>query len=268
MRRIAGIVVLTAFAYTAALAGAGTDAVTDSVTEEQPNTSAMIQLSAVPFRAPASSVLQSSSLTARLQAPGDPADPTVKTETKGTEEVNAPAIVIRSIILPGWGQRRLGNHVRGAFFTAMDASLWTGIVLSYIGYVDGTAAYEDYAAQHAGVIGEPGHEFYVNIGNYDTREDFNEVRRQRRDYANQYTGSGTYWDWDSEQSRIKFEDQRISADRHRNRIYYFVGGLLLNRVAAAIDAGRTATKRNAGAIQAGYDPDTGGPTLVWTGWVW
>jgi hypothetical protein len=223
----------------------------------------------LPFRVPSEYSVQRTGAVALAQDPGEPADPTARSREESVKTpINPQGAVMRSIALPGWGQRHLGNHVRGAFFTGAELLLWTGIAVSYLDHVDGKAAYEEFAARHAGVTGNPGHDFYVNIGNYDSREDYNEVRRQRRDYANQYTGSATFWHWDSEENRQRFEDTRIQADASRNRIYYFVGGLLLNRLGAAIDAGRTVSQRNKAHVQMGYDARTGGPGLVWSGWVW
>lgn len=176
----------------------------------------------------------------------------------------------RSAILPGWGQRYSGRNARGTFYTAVDALLWTGLIWSQQGWKMGESTYHDFAGQHASISGGHNHQFYVDIGNFDNRDEFNDFRRQQRDYEGQYTGSDSWWEWDDEGNRLTFKNLRIVADRHKNRVYYIAGGLLLNRIISAIDAGRGLSTiqqrmRESTGLSLEFDTNVGGPSLVWRG---
>ena len=181
-----------------------------------------------------------------------------------------PEAFLRSIVLPGWGQRYGGRYGRAAIFTSLEVGLWTGLILSREAWMSGKDNYTVYARQHAGVFGDKEHEYYVNIGNYANQDAYNVAKRMQRAYDEQYFGTSNWWEWDSRDNQLTFKDMRISADRHKNRIYYLIGGLVLNRVVSAIDAGRGLAKRQQeirkkSTIQLGYDPKVGGPSLMWSG---
>jgi hypothetical protein len=180
---------------------------------------------------------------------------------------SASDAVLRSILLPGWGQRYSGHRVRGALFTAADAGIWLGLAYSYQAWQFGEDQYLAFSQEHASIAGAHTHDFYVDIGNYGDRDAFNAARRQQRDYANQYRGADNWWEWDSAANRLTFKDLRIQADRNKNRISYLIGALVLNRLVSAIDASRGMAKGTAssGTLSLEYNPEVNGPSLVWRG---
>ncbi len=185
-------------------------------------------------------------------------------------EKKPEAAFLRSLVLPGWGQRYAARNFRGTIFTSLEVGLWSGIILSRESWISSREQYEAFAVQHAGVSAGRSHRFYVDIGNYDTRDEYNYAQRQQRDYEDQHLGDDTRWEWDSSANRGQFKTLRIRSDRHRNRIYYLVGGLVLNRLISAIDASRglAGQKKKHGAgteISIEYDPNIGGLSLVWRG---
>ncbi len=177
---------------------------------------------------------------------------------------------IRSIALPGWGQRYAGRPGRGTFFTVLEAGLWAGLVFHWDDWRSKRSEYETFASAHAGVRGDHEHQYYVDIGNFDNREEFNDFQRRQREFEDLYSGSGTEWQWDSGTNRERFKSTRIASDRSRNRMYYLIGGLALNRLLSAVDAGRGLAKRQrelrrSSSLSLEFDPRSGGPALVWRG---
>ncbi|MCB2212454.1 hypothetical protein KQI52_10120 [bacterium] len=180
---------------------------------------------------------------------------------------------LRSAVLPGWGQRYGDRNFRGAIFSGVEVGLWTALLLTRQDWIEGEDDYMTFARQHAGVSGSPDHQYFVDIGNYNTMDEFNEAQRAQRQYADQYRSSSSYWEWDSSKNRERFKDIRIDADASKRRIYYFVGGLVLNRVLSSIDASRGLAKRQkdlrekeAGfSFGVGYNAYTRGPALT-IGW--
>ncbi len=148
----------------------------------------------------------------------------------------------RSLLLPGWGQFSEGRHAAGYTFLAAEVGLIAGFLglRTYGSWLEDD--YITYARQHAGVAGDHSHDFYVDIGNWDDRRSFNEQRIRDRNFDRIYTGPGTEWDWDDEASREWFKSLRISSDRARQNAFLFIGGLLLNHIISAVEAGRGVKK--------------------------
>lgn len=180
---------------------------------------------------------------------------------------------LRSLVFPGWGQRYAHRTLRGAVFSAADIGLWAGLIYSTQAARVGKDHYIAYAREHAGVIGDFDHDYYVNIGNYNSLDDFNQDQRRLRQYDDQYTSDRYWWEWSSGKTRSTFENLRVTADRHKNRVYYLVGGLLLNRLLSSLDATRGLARkqeqirsdRDRGSISFEYDPSVKGVGLVWRG---
>jgi hypothetical protein len=98
--------------------------------------------------------------------------------------------------------------------------------------------YQAFAAQHAGVFGAKGHQYYIDIGNWMDTRSFNEKRLRNRQYDDIYTDSASAWSWDSDQNRREFKATRLASDHAGQRVLLLVGGLLLNHMISGIEASR------------------------------
>ncbi|MFH1010537.1 MAG: hypothetical protein V1784_04805, partial [bacterium] len=158
-----------------------------------------------------------------------------------------------SLVVPGWGQWRAG-HKRSATYIALGELTFFGGMYAFHNY--GTAKrsdYKAYAAQYAGVEGDHPHEFYVDVGNWDRVEDYNEQRLKDREFDRLYTSSLDRWEWDSYEHRIRMKKIRVQSDKALNAVYYLVGGIALNHIASAIHAGRTApAKKEVSSASSGW----------------
>ena len=145
---------------------------------------------------------------------------------------------LRSILIPGWGQLAEGKKSLGYAFLTTEVLLISGVIgfNMYSSWLEDD--YRTYAAQHAGVTGNPGHQFYVEIGNWMDRRSFNERRLQFRQYDELYSESSMDWSWDSDAARRYFRNMRIDSDQVRQNSMLLIGGLILNHFVAAIEAGR------------------------------
>jgi hypothetical protein len=144
---------------------------------------------------------------------------------------------VQSLVIPGWGEKTLQRPARARFFIGSEISLWVSFAGSFL-YTD---LLQDrmvaYAAEHAGVEGSGKEtQFWIDIGNYDSRDAYNEEHLRWRDYESLYpTGTTWYWDWDTDQHRSRFETLRIRRDQWSLAGKFLLGGLLLNRVVSIID---------------------------------
>ena len=144
---------------------------------------------------------------------------------------------IKSAILPGWGEYELNKSSRGNFFLTTEI---IGIALTTFSFVKSnniTTTYQSIAAEHANVnIDGKNHQFWVDIGNYDSQYDYNDEHLRWREFDNLYPSEANWnWDWDTESKRNEFEDLRIESDRLQLIGKFFIGGIVLNHIISAID---------------------------------
>jgi hypothetical protein len=167
--------------------------------------------------------------------------PTFGASKKSKERGDA---FLKSLVLPGWGQYDSGHKRSAVIFALTECAIIGGMVAFQ---AHGAAKRDDYkalAALHAGVVGDHSHDFYVDIGNWDNVNDYNEQRLQDREFDRLYTSTLDYWNWDSEASRVEMEKIRIQSDKAFNAVYYLIGGIVLNHIASAIHAGRVASSKD------------------------
>ena len=146
--------------------------------------------------------------------------------------------VVKSLVLPGWGEYSLDNQIRGRIFVLSETVLLLAILGSYSVAQRQETEYKAYAAEHAGIdpIGKD-RQFWVDIGNYSSLFTFNEEHLRWRDFNALYEDNDTWaWAWDSDNNRERFENMRITSDIWRLRGSFLIGGVVLNHIVSAIDA--------------------------------
>ena len=146
--------------------------------------------------------------------------------------------VVKSLVLPGWGEYSLDNQIRGRIFVLSETVLLLAILGSYSVAQRQEIEYKAYAAEHAGIdlIGKD-RQFWVDIGNYSSLFTFNEEHLRWRDFNALYEDNDTWaWAWDSSNNRERFENTRIASDSWRLRGSFLIGGVVLNHIVSAIDA--------------------------------
>ncbi|MBU1919550.1 hypothetical protein KKG66_01800 [bacterium] len=151
---------------------------------------------------------------------------------------------LQSLLIPGWGQHSLGQKRTALMFFSAEVLCLSGI-LSMRAY--GSSTRDDYkalASAHAGVIGDHDHDFYVDVGNWMSVDDFNNQRMLERNFGSIYSADDEVWNWDSEGNRATMEKIRIRSDRAFNSVIYFAAGMAINHLASAIHAGRQASIKN------------------------
>ena len=150
-------------------------------------------------------------------------------------------------MIPGTGEFSLGNKTRGEIFSLVESALWITTIGSFLMSNIDQRKFQAFASEHANVfVSGKDKEFWVDIGNYDTRETFIQEHLRFRDndaverYKNpdwSYT-EDIKWDCDwkgSTSQRESFESMRISSDRWALLGKFFIGGIVLNHIVSAID---------------------------------
>jgi hypothetical protein len=143
-----------------------------------------------------------------------------------------------SMLLPGLGERYAGRPHRAQFFLGTEIALW----LSYAGFLNyrewRSDDYHSYAAAHGAVVlSGKTDSYFVDIGNYDSIDDYNAAKLRQRNLPAYYRDvEKYYWKWQTPAERKKFEQLRLSADRADNRAMFVLGAIVANHLVSAIDA--------------------------------
>ena len=144
---------------------------------------------------------------------------------------------MRSFLVPGWGEYKLGRKKEAAAFFITELSLIA--VASGFKYYSSIREddYKELAVLQAG-INPSGKDdrYWIDIANYDNVEDYNAQRNINRDYENRYDDPSDFWDWSSTSTRKDYDDIRISSEDGNTRFYYTIGAIVLNHFVSAINA--------------------------------
>jgi hypothetical protein len=168
----------------------------------------------------------------------------VSTASPSRKSVGLAALY--SLILPGMGEWYAGGFSSGKYFLVAEGGLW----LTYTAFnVYGDALRDDsrsFAVAHAGVqTAGKNDQFFVDIGNFMSVSEYNDKKLRDRSLDRLYDPAQGYaWQWDSDLSRSTYRGQRVSSDNVYNNRKFVVAAVIINHVASAINAARSAISRN------------------------
>ncbi len=180
------------------------------------------------------------------------------------QESAGPAL-LKSAVLPGWGEYALGQTERAQGFWLREGAVW-------LAYLSGRSLenwyrsdMEGLASLHAGTdISKRSSEYAVDIGDFDSFEEYNAVMVRTRNMDRIYPENQGYeWSWDTEENRKKFDDIRINAISAEKFAAFMVGGMVLHRVISVMDVLYLSRSGKTGQLQSGLIP-TGNSTLTWS----
>jgi hypothetical protein len=158
--------------------------------------------------------------------------------------------VLRSALIPGWGQHYLGHEGRGNIFLGVEAVTWAGIGYSILEGSLSTDDYEDLALGAAGIDASGlDDDMLDDMADFGSTEEFNVyIRRlaryyypddpvaQQQYYERNARGGGETWNWSSDEERERFADA-LKDSREWYRVAIYAGAFaVVNRAVSAIDA--------------------------------
>lgn len=147
--------------------------------------------------------------------------------------------VLRSTLIPGWGEHSYGEHSRGYLFNGIEAALWI-----FAGIASSTAKnYENdlyYYANEYGHITEPQKKsdiFLDRVSKYESMDAYNEQMLRNRQWDRIYSAEDGYnWYWESDEKRGEFFDIKTERYLWRQRLTYTFGAIALNHLVSTMDA--------------------------------
>ena len=143
---------------------------------------------------------------------------------------------IQSLIIPGWGEYSIGKTKRAKNFFIRETILFLTFINNYKMYKWYESDYIAFAELHANVSmdGKP-YLFNVNIGHYNSRDDYNSIMELQRLPSEKYLGNKYFWNWDNENNRIKYDQIRISSVTAKKYTKFGIGGMILHRLVSFFD---------------------------------
>jgi hypothetical protein len=152
---------------------------------------------------------------------------------------------LRSLLIPGWGQRYVGRSGAAGRFAAAELVLWGGFAGCRRLNEVRKDEYRTYAALHAGArTGGQDARFFEDLGFYQSTLEHDLYARLTEGPApDVYPDDPVYqWEWDAEASRLQYRDLRSGAERARRGAVYSAGLVAANHLVSAIHAARAAAR--------------------------
>jgi len=160
------------------------------------------------------------------------------------------ATILKSALIPGWGEHDYQSHSRGYLFNGIETTLWIFAGLAYTSAVQ----HENdlfYAASEYGQITNPhlkSDVFLDRVSKYDNMDEYNEQMLRNRQWDRVYSAEdGEYWEWESFDKRVDFFNIKTKRWQWRQRLTYTFGAIALNHLVSSMDA--LYLKRNQTSMQ-------------------
>lgn len=151
---------------------------------------------------------------------------------------NGLSPVVKSFLLPGWGEYSLDKPERGRFFTLSETVLWTSFAGALIVSHNYSDLFQAYAADFAGVeTKDKDRQFWVDVGNYESMNAHNEEHLRFREFDALYPSEDEWsWEWSSNSKRKQYRNYRVSSDTWALGAKFIAGSVVINHIVSAIDA--------------------------------
>ncbi|MCF6237349.1 MAG: hypothetical protein L3J79_00790 [Candidatus Marinimicrobia bacterium] len=156
-----------------------------------------------------------------------------------TQLASSKPSVLKSALLPGWGEHSYNSAIRGYLFNGVEAALW---IFSGIAYSTAISHENDlyYFASEYGQISDPHQRsdaFLDRVSKYDNMDEYNEQMLRNRQWDRVYSAeNGEYWDWESLEKRQEYFKIKTQRYLWRQRLTYSFGAIALNHLVSTMDA--------------------------------
>jgi len=155
--------------------------------------------------------------------------------------------VIASLLVPGMGELYAGSFETGKYYLIAEGGLW----LTYSGFrLHSNWLLQDaqtFASQHADAnFGNKDDQYSVNIGNFNTTAEYNDVKNRNREYDLVYQPARPeyQWNWDTDANRLQFKNMRIHSSEVKNNSKFVIGAIVVNHLLSAFSAGKKTAAYN------------------------
>lgn len=166
--------------------------------------------------------------------------------------------LLKSIVLPGWGEYSYESPSAYIFFGS-ELALWLGFgTLRYSANVQNRDLIS-YTRIHAGIEVYPDDsQYWADLGNYSTYLDHKEKMLERRS-PEQIWDRDYSWEWDSEDAAQNYRDLYRKKELTLLSSEFIISGFIVNRIASVINVNYLRQKGM--QLSAFVSPGAGGGNL-------
>jgi hypothetical protein len=154
--------------------------------------------------------------------------------------------VLRSLVVPGWGEYYAGNTALAKWTFGSELAVWSGYF-----YLNARSRwlerdYKDLAETHAGITStDRGKQFWIDVGASEDIFAHNERMARSRDQDAIYTDTEAYyWRWPSVDLRADYNHVRVKSGTVKEYAESLLGAALLTRLVSGILAAREVRRHN------------------------
>ena len=161
--------------------------------------------------------------------------------TPAKQDISPRGAFLRSLLLPGWGQKTLGSSHRASVYAVIEGTLWLG----FGGLTALRSTYRDdyrgMATSMAGanIVGKES-QYFSDLAFYDSSLEHNQLAVTRDGDELMLYPPSDGWQWSSSADRQVYRDRLNDWKRARQRMDYLLGVIALNHFISAVDAGKSA----------------------------
>ena len=172
--------------------------------------------------------------------------------------------VWKSMILPGWGQNKLGHKDKGKIFLLSEYIMWTSFIFADNQHNSYRNDYISHGTHYADVDWSGKNDlFAAHVGNYNSLELYNLIILQSglldnytdENYSDTSPSHKYYWNWDDNtDERLKYDTWRNKSKNYDKTKNFIVAGIIINRIISVLDVIIT-ERRNSITSEVTYDYD-------------
>jgi len=172
------------------------------------------------------------------------------------QNLSANSNLVRSLILPGWGELKMEETKRSRILMASDLSIFVTYFLGKSFNVSYINQYKAYGTLYANAdMQGKDYSFIVNMSNYNSMSEYNQDMYNRKNYDDIYENSDYNWEWNGTNKRLKFNSMRESSIISSKFAEFAVAGLIINRVISIIDVLYLTNKNSSVKLNAFVSPE-------------
>lgn len=138
--------------------------------------------------------------------------------------------IMKSLLLPGWGNYELKGNTSGFIHIAGEASMWIG----YLYYSDRAnhlkSNYKRFAKRNLNLKGSYSFSYYKRLAIYKSFDSYIEFQQRRGVDIEQINFNLDPWRWESDELQTKYSDIREDAIETDRLPALFLYGMIFNRL--------------------------------------
>ena len=139
----------------------------------------------------------------------------------------------KSVLIPGWGESSLGYKDKSKFFIITETVIGLSCISLHKIAEMKENEYILFAYENANAKKIRNHEYWVDIGNYNSNYDYDAEHLRMRD-GEESKWDLQPWEWNRAGNRQKFEKMRIESDKLYFASRFLIGGIILNHIVSGI----------------------------------